>query len=200
MADQLSWWDLYKQSLLDEFKKLGQFAGEAAAATTQANTHWENLLQIWETAKQDWFDFTEGRDLDEVRVKGRKLTSIVIVLRDAEEILEDFRVNRLKERLTDAYDEIIAAIHRMRVGPPSAEFTKADPGDPRAAGIVTRVSNQVDDFLTQTENILKAVLSVLELFDLVTQSEKAMEKKVLTQGNPRERIPDDGFHMSRRLT
>jgi hypothetical protein len=196
MAD-LSWWELYKESLLDEFKRLGQFGQQAATAATNADQHWQNLLDIWEKAKKDWYSFTQGRDLDAIRVNGYKLTSRIVTLRAAEDILEDFRVKRLKQRLTDAYDQIVAAIHLMKTGP-STEFTAADPGDPKGAGIVTRVSQRVDDFLTQVENILKAVLSVLELFDFVTQAELALEKKVLTQSNPKAEVADDGFHLTRK--
>lgn len=191
MADELSWWELYKQELTDEFKRLAQFAKETAAATVNANTHWDNLVALWDRAKTDWDEFLEGRDLDEVRVNGLKLTSLVVVLRDAEEVLEKFRIGRLKQTVTDQYDRIKGAIAEMKTG----ELSRAGVGED--VGPMAELMGRIDDFLTQVEEILDALLSIAELFDIITTSQKEMEGKALTQGRPREKVPDPGFHYSR---
>ena len=195
MANTLSWWDLYKQDLSDEFKKLAQFGKQAAAAAGNVDTHWQNLLGLWNRAKSDWDAFIEGRDLDEIRVHGRKLSNLVIILGDAEEILEQFRLDRLKETIQAKYQTILDAINEMKTGP--ADF--ASTGTSEDVGPVTVLMNRVDDFLDQVERILEALLSIVELFDVITTTEKEMEKKALPQGNPRNKIEDDGFHFSRRV-
>jgi hypothetical protein len=193
MAD-LSWWDLYKQELTDEFKKIAQFGKQAASAAANADKHWTNLFNLWTRAKEDWDTFIEGRDLDEIRVGGNKLSSLVIILRDAEEILEQFRIDRLKETIQEKYQTILDAINEMKSGP--ADF--AQTGTTDDVGPVTVLMNRIDDFLDQVERILDALLSIVELFDVVTTTEKEMEKQALTQGNPRTKIEDPGYHYSRR--
>jgi len=192
MADTLSWWELYKQDLTAEFKKLAHFGAQTAAAATRADEHWSKLVSIWERAKSDWEQFTEGRNLDEVRVNGVKLTSLVCIVRDAEEILEEYRLNRLKEKLDEARSTVLDAINEMKTGAGVA------PGVGEDVGPMAELMVRIDDFMTQVERILEAILSIAELFDVVTNTEKEIEKKALPQGNPRTKISDPGFHWSRR--
>jgi hypothetical protein len=193
MADDLSWWELYKQDLLDEFKKVKGIATGVAKASVNADEHYNNLVALWDRAKADWDEITKGRDLDAVRVNGRKLTSYVIILRDAEDVLEDFRLEDLKDTLTENYQAVKDAINEIQTGselPPAEDV-------PVTAQIMVRIS----DIFTQVEKIADAILNVVEKFNLITGMQKSMEKKFLTQGNPRERIEDpSGFHYSRRLT
>jgi hypothetical protein len=193
MADELSWWELYKQELTDEFKQVKNIATGVAKASINADEHYNNLVALWDRAKSDWDEITKGRDLDLVRVNGRKLSSYVLILRDAEDVLEDFRLEDLKETLTENYDAVKEAINEIQTGselPPAEDV-------PITAQIMVRVS----DIFTQVEKIADAILNVVEKFNLITGMQKSMEKKFLTQGNPRERIQDpDGFHYSRRLT
>jgi hypothetical protein len=193
MADQLSWWELYKQELGDEFKRLAKFGQQAANAAVNTDQHWQNLLAIWNKAKSDWDAFVKGRDLDKVRVAGAKLSSVVVILRDAEDILEDFRLNRLKETIQDRYQAIRDAIEQMKTGP--ADFAE-QAGSTDDVGPVTRLMVRIDDFLTQVENILNAILQIVELFDVVTNTEKELEKKALAQKSARTKTTDTYFKRS----
>ena len=155
----------------------------AGNVATNFDTHWNNLVAIWDQAKEDWETFLEGRDLDEVRVDGKKLTSIVLTARDAEEILEEFRVNRLKEKVSAAYDKIKDAIQEIKLGP--VDFASAPGEAGEEVGPMAKLLVRLDDILTQIERILQAVLSVAELFDFVTSAEKEIEAKVLPQNSER---------------
>jgi len=150
---------------------------------TNFDQHWNNLVALWDRAKEDWDTFLEGRDLDEVRVDGKRLTSIVLTAREAEEILEEFRVNRLKEKVLAAYDKIKDALQEIKLGP--VDFASAPGEAGEEAGPMAKLLVRLDDILTQIERILEAVLSVAELFDFVTSAEKEIESKVLPQTSDR---------------
>ena len=155
----------------------------AGNVATNFDQHWQNLVGLWDRAKSDWDTFLEGRDLDEIRVDGKKLTSMVLTARDAEEILEEFRVNRLKEKVLAAYDKIKDAIQEIKLGP--VDFTSAPGEAGEEVGPMAKLMVRLDDILTQIERILEAVLSVAELFDFVTSAEKEIETKVLPQNSER---------------
>ena len=167
-------------TLKDFFSRTVTTAGNVA---TNFDTHWNNLVALWDRAKEDWDTFLEGRDLDEIRVDGKKLTSIVLTARDAEEILEEFRVNRLKEKVLAAYDQIKDAIQEIKLGP--VDFATAPGEAGEEVGPMAKLLVRLDDILTQIERILEAVLSVAELFDFVTSAEKEIEAKVLPQNSER---------------
>ena len=168
-------------TLKDFFSRTISTAGNVA---TNFDNHWNNLVALWDRAKEDWDTFLEGRDLDEVRVDGKKLTSIVLTARDAEEILEEFRVNRLKEKVLAAYDKIKDAIQEIKLGPVDFASSPGQAGE--EAGPMAKLLVRLDDILTQIERILEAILSVAELFDFVTSAEKEIEAKVLPQTSERK--------------
>jgi len=155
----------------------------AGSVATNFDKHWENLQALWARARQDWDTFLEGRDLDTIKVDGKHLTSMVLTARDAEDILEEFRVNRLKEKVNAAYDKIKDAIQEIKLGP--VDFAAAPGQAGEEVGPMAKLMVRADDTLTQIERILDAILSVAELFDFVTSAEKEIEQKVLPQDNPR---------------
>ena len=167
-------------TLKDFFTRTVATAGNVA---TNFDQHWQNLVALWTRAKDDWDTFLEGRDLDKIRVDGKKLSSMVLTARDAEEILEEFRINRLKEKVTAAYDKIKDAIQEIKLGP--VDFTTAPGEAGEEVGPMAKLMVRLDDILTQIERILEAVLSVAELFDFVTSAEKEIESKVLPQTSER---------------
>jgi hypothetical protein len=166
-------------TLKDFFTRTVATAGNVA---TNFDKHWQALQDLWTRARDDWDTFLEGRDLDSLRVKGAKLTSVVLTARDAEEVLEEFRVNRLKEKVLAAYGTIKDAIEEIKLGPVDFGSSPGQAGE--EVGPMAKLMVRLDDMLTQVERILEAILSVAELFDFVTSAEKEIESKVLTQGNP----------------
>ena len=172
-------------SLLSTLKNF--FSSTIATAgnvATNFDQHWQNLVALWDRAKADWDTFLEGRDLDEIRVDGKKLTSIVLTARDAEDILEEFRVNRLKEKILDAYDKVKDALQEIKLGP--VDFAAAPGEAGEEVGPMAKLMVRLDDILSQIERILEAILSVAELFDFVTSAEKEIEAKVLPQTSERK--------------
>ena len=167
-------------TLKDFFSKTIATAGNVASNFDQ---HWKNLQALWDRARKDWDTFLEGRDLDTIKVDGKHLTSMVLTARDAEDILEEFRVNRLKEKVNAAYDKVKDAIQEIKLGPVDFASSPGQAGE--EAGPMAKLMVRLDDILTQIERILDAVLSVAELFDFVTSAEKEIEAKVLPQDNPR---------------
>lgn len=176
-------------SLKDFFTQTVATAGNVA---TNFDKHWLALQALWARAKDDWDTFLEGRDLDEIRVGGAKLTSIVLTARDAEEVLEEFRVNRLKEKVLAAYDTIKDAIENIKLGPVDFSSSAGQAGE--EVGPMAKLMVRLDDMLSQVERILEAILSVAELFDFVTSAEKEIEAAVLPQTNKETTV--DG-HRSR---
>ena len=178
-------------SLKDFFTSTVTTAGNVA---TNFDQHWQNLVALWDRAKTDWDTFLEGRDLDQVRIGRKKLTSVVLTARDAEDILEEFRVNRLKEKVLDAYGKIKDALQEIKLGPVDFAAVPGQAGE--EVGPMAKLMVRLDDILSQIERILEAILSVAELFDFVTSAEKEIETKVLSQTNPKSEV--DGPHITRR--
>ena len=167
-------------TLKDFFSSTVATAGNVAS---NFDKHWQNLQQLWARAREDWDTFLEGRDLDTIKVDGKHLTSMVLTARDAEDILEEFRVNRLKEKVNAAYDKVKDAIQEIKLGPVDFSSSPGQAGE--EVGPMAKLMVRLDDILTQIERILDAVLSVAELFDFVTSAEKEIETKVLPQDSPR---------------
>ncbi len=172
-------------TLKDFFSSTVQTAGTVA---TNFDTHWNNLVALWDRAKTDFDTFLEGRDLDTIRVGKSKLTSLVITLRDAEEVMEEFRVGRLKEKITEAYAQIKDAIQEIKLGP--VDFSEAGAQAGEDVGPMAKLLVRLDDILSQIERILSQILGVAELFDFVTSAEKEMEALKLSQGKAEEKLKD----------
>jgi len=166
-------------TLKDFFSSTVTTAGNVA---TNFDNHWQNLVALWQKAKADWDTFLEGRDLDAVRVGKAKLTSVVLTARDAEDILEEFRINRLKEKVLAGYATIKDAIQEIKLGPVDFASVPGQAGE--EIGPMAKLLVRLDDMLTQIERILGAILSVAELFDFVTSAEKEIESKLLPQTKP----------------
>lgn len=175
-------------ALKDFFSSTTKTASQVA---TNFDTHWNNVAALWDRAKTDWDQFIEGRDLDTLRIgegRGSKLTSLVLTLRDAEDVMEEFRVGRLKEKIQDAYAQIKDAIQEIKLGPVDFSESGAQAGED--VGPMSKLLVRLDDILNQVERILGQILGVAELFDFVTSAEKEMEAKVLGQGKAEEKLTD----------
>jgi hypothetical protein len=160
----------------------------ATSVATNFDQHWQNLVDLWARAQKDWETFLEGRELDELRIGGSKLTSLVITLRDAEDVMEEFRVGRLKEKIQNAYAQIKDAIQEIKLGP--VDFSTSDPQAGEDVGPMAKLLVRLDDILNQIERILSQILGVAELFDFVTSAEKEMEAKILSQKKVEAKLKD----------
>lgn len=192
----LSWFDLYVQDLKHEWelvKALGHTTANVAVSIDERVQFW---IDLWNEAVERWHEFLEGRDLDEIRVDGAKLTSRIITLRDAEDVIEQLRLKNLKEFFETKIQEIKDAIENIKnplnsiqqAGDADSVDQLDKPGEAAKAMIGT---NQILDSI---QDIGRAVVTLIEKFDIITQMELDMEAKVLPQNNfPESYLTKDDY-------
>jgi hypothetical protein len=154
----------------------------------------QKLVDLWDEGVERWREFYEGRDLDSERLDGRKLTAFVIQLRAAEDVMEEYRLGRLKETVEEKITEIKNAIdlilHPLSTIQPVGGSTEDAPGE------MTQIVIATHEIEAQIVAGARALLDIIELLDLVTDIEHKLEANVLRQNKPE--LHKTGPHRTRK--
>lgn len=192
----LSWWDLYVQDLKAEADAVVHMGHATAEVATQIDERVQWWIDLWSEAVERWREFLEGRDLDEIRIDGAKLSSRIITIRAAEDVIEQLRIENLKkwfeQKIQDIKDAIENIKHPLNTIQDATSTDSLDPAE--QPGSATRVIIGTNQVLDSLQDIGRAVLDLIEKFDIITDMEHQIEDSVLPQNNfPESYLTKDDY-------
>ena len=192
---------------LDSAKKFFGGAGNSvAAALDELGQFTERLQQIfdkWDGIKGEFDDLFDAQPVEKVW-RGR-----VVTVFDAETVIEDLRINALKDRALKIYQDI-KDIFNLVLHPigGSAEGdaairagAAAFAGKPGAGGGAFTAASLINAVLNFEDRVLELedkILELVQLLDVIQDMRDKIEAAALQQRNPQIRI-DDPYRKSIRI-
>jgi hypothetical protein len=182
------------------FKGAGSAVVSGLSELAEFLTKIQAIIDRWQEIKEEWDALFEPQEVD------KRLKMFVVRVDVAQQVLEDIRLNALKDRATKIYQEILDLIQltlhplggseagdqAILAGAAAYGGGKAPTGAFRAASLLNTALNFGDNVLKIEDKILE----IIQLLDVIDDMRDQIEAGRLKQGNTQIRV--DGFTRQRQ--